>query len=84
MIASQTPKYEYTPDDFMNLSLITAILCGIFSPLTLIMTIPAILLSAKVNNSGCIVPLYIINNLEAGTLLSYGVEKTGHTYLQSQ
>ena len=43
-----SPKYDYTPSDFFVLSLFTAILCGIFSPLTLAFTIPAVLLSQRV------------------------------------
>ena len=48
-MVSQPPKYVYTPNDFLTLSVITAILCGIFSPLTLFMSIPAVIISLKVS-----------------------------------
>ena len=48
MIA-EPPKYEYTPNDFMYLSVVTAVLCGIFSPLTLAISIPAVFFSHQVS-----------------------------------
>jgi len=41
------PKYQYIPNDFMTFTLITAIFCGFFSPLTLMFTIPAYIFSRK-------------------------------------
>ena len=49
MIATQPPKYEYTPNDFMVLSAITVILCGILSPLTLMLSLPALFFSQQVS-----------------------------------
>ena len=49
MITAEPPKYEYKPNDFMYLSLVTAILCGIFSPLTLAISIPAVFFSHQVS-----------------------------------
>ena len=45
------PKYNnfyYTPNDYLVLSLLTVIVCGFLSPLTLILSIPALLLSKVV------------------------------------
>ena len=45
------PKYNnfyYTPNDYLVLSLLTVIVCGLLSPLTLILSIPALLLSKEV------------------------------------
>ena len=47
-VVADPPNYEYIPHDFIVLSLLTAILCGIFSPLSLVLTIPAVILSHKV------------------------------------
>ena len=49
MTTSQPPEYDYTPNDYLTLSLFAAILCGIFSPITLTMSIPAVIFSLKVN-----------------------------------
>ena len=43
------PNYEYTPSDFMALSIITIILCGIFSPLSLLLSLPALFFSQQVS-----------------------------------
>lgn len=43
----QPPNYNYTPHDFWILSLITIIFCGLFSPLSLVFSIPAIFFSSK-------------------------------------
>ena len=45
----QPPKYEYTPNDFVVLSLVTVILCGIFSPLSLVLSLPALFFSQQVS-----------------------------------
>ena len=50
VVATQPPKYEYAPNDFMVLSLVTVILCGIFSPLSLVLSLPALHFSQQVNN----------------------------------
>jgi hypothetical protein len=52
MIATQPPNYEYTPNDFMVLSLVTVILCGIFSPLSLVLSLPALFFSQQVSVHG--------------------------------
>ena len=49
MVATQPPNYEYTPNDFMVLSLFTVILCGIFSPLSLVLSLPALFFSQQVS-----------------------------------
>ena len=49
VVATQAPKYEYMPNDFMILSLVTVILCGIFSPLSLVLSLPALYFSQQVN-----------------------------------
>ena len=49
MVATQPPNYEYTPNDFMVLSLVTVILCGIFSPLSLVLSMPALFYSQQVS-----------------------------------
>ena len=49
MVATQPPNYEYTPNDFMILSLVTVIVCGIFSPLTLLLSLPALFFSQQVS-----------------------------------
>ena len=49
MVATQPPNYEYTPNDFMVLSLVTVIVCGIFSPLTLLLSLPALFFSQQVS-----------------------------------
>ena len=48
-VTNQPPKYEYTPNDFMVLSVITVILCGIFSPLSLLLSLPALFFSQQVS-----------------------------------
>ena len=49
MVQYQTPKYEYTPSSFRTFSLLTVVVCGIFSPLSLVFSIPALLFSNKVS-----------------------------------
>ena len=49
MVATQPANYEYTPNDFMVLSLITIIVCGIFSPLSLVLSLPALFFSQQVS-----------------------------------
>ena len=49
MVATQPPNYEYTPNDFMVLSLVTVIICGIFSPLSLVLSLPALFFSQQVS-----------------------------------
>ena len=49
VVATQAAKYEYMPNDFMVLSLITVILCGIFSPLSLVLSLPALYYSQQVS-----------------------------------
>ena len=46
---TKPPNYEYTPSDFMAFSIITIILCGIFSPLTLLLSLPALFFSRQVS-----------------------------------
>ena len=52
IMKQQPPKepsvYEYKPSSYLSLSIFTLIACGIFSPLTLTLSIPALLLSIKV------------------------------------
>ncbi len=48
MMQQQPPKYEYTPQDFRTLSWLTIIFCGLFSPISLVFSIPALLFSRKV------------------------------------
>ena len=49
VVATQAAKYEYMPNDFMVLSLVTVILCGIFSPLSLVLSLPALYYSQQVS-----------------------------------
>ena len=49
IVATQAPKYEYMPNDFMVFSLVTVILCGIFSPLSLVLSLPALYYSQQVS-----------------------------------
>ena len=49
VVATQAAKYEYVPNDFMVLSLVTVILCGIFSPLSLVLSLPALYYSQQVS-----------------------------------
>ena len=49
MVATQPPNYEYTPNDFMVLSLITVIVCGVLSPLTLLLSLPALFIAQQVS-----------------------------------
>jgi len=42
------PNYDYKPNDYLPLSIAIAAIFGVFSPLTLVLTIPAVLLSLKV------------------------------------
>ena len=42
------PKYKYTPNDYLTCTIITTILCGLFSPLSIMFTIPAIIFARKV------------------------------------
>ena len=46
---TKPPDYEYTSSDFMALSIITIILCGIFSPLSLLLSLPALFFSQQVS-----------------------------------
>jgi len=55
------PNYQYIPNDYMTYTLITAILCGFFSPLTLMFTIPAYFFSRKVTL--CVVARQLIYRL---------------------
>lgn len=52
IMKQQPPKepsvYEYKPSSYLSLSIFTLIACGVFSPLTLTLSIPALLLSIKV------------------------------------
>ena len=47
----QLPKHQYTPSDFLLLSILTVAVCGLFSPPTLTLSIPALLYSLKVMDS---------------------------------
>lgn len=51
IMKQQPPKepsvYEYKPSSYLSLSIFTLIACGVFSPLTLTLSIPALLLSIK-------------------------------------
>ena len=44
----QAPDFNYKPSDYMILSIVIAVLFGILSPLTLFLTIPAVLFARKV------------------------------------
>ena len=44
----QPPDYDYIPSNYVNLSFFMTVLCGIFSPLMVFFTIPAIILGLKV------------------------------------
>ena len=56
VLQQDLPKYDYTPNDFLSFSVITTILFGILSPLTLILSIPALALSILVS--------YVYNTVE--------------------
>ena len=43
------PNYTYTPSNFMVLSALTVLLCGLLSPPTLALSIPALIYSMKVS-----------------------------------
>ena len=59
VIANEPPKYEYTPNNFMVLSLITVILCGIFSPLSLLLSLPALFFSQQASVLGRSVVMHV-------------------------
>lgn len=40
--------YNYVPQDFRSLTLLTMLFCGVFSPLTFMFTIPALIYATKV------------------------------------
>ena len=42
------PKFNYKPNDYFILSMVTAVICGIFSPISLVCSLPALLFSSKV------------------------------------
>ena len=44
----RAPKYKYTPNDYLTCTIITATLCGLFSPLSIMFTIPAFIFARKV------------------------------------
>ena len=48
-VPQREPKYQYTPNDYLTCTVITALVCGLFSPLTLMFTIPAYLFSRRVS-----------------------------------
>ena len=48
-VPQRQPKYQYIPNDYMICTVITVLLCGFFSPLTLMFTIPAYLFARKVS-----------------------------------
>lgn len=45
------PKYEYVPQDFWTLTILTIIFCGFFSPLSLMFSVPALLFARKVKKT---------------------------------
>ena len=50
-VPQRQPKYQYTPSDYLTCTVITALVCGLFSPLTLMFTIPAFVFAQKVRVS---------------------------------
>ena len=47
-LQQQPSNFNYTPSDFRLLSVLTVAVCGVLSPLTLTLSIPALLYSKKV------------------------------------
>jgi magnesium-transporting ATPase (P-type) len=47
VMVQQPPDYNYKPSSFLKMSILMTVLCGIFSPLMVFFTIPAIILGLK-------------------------------------
>ena len=65
-VPQRQPKYQYIPNDYLTCTVITALLCGLFSPLTLMFTIPAYLFARKVSKTTqyvtSVLPMYLLLN----------------------
>ncbi len=72
------PNFNYEPNDYFVLTIVVAIICGIFSIGSLFCTIPAVMLSVKVSWKGSVCH-YLIRNLQSKRLTAEGKIKEGRT-----